>query len=161
MRRSASVRRVLLFALVPVLQGCEESEIPIEPEGDPRFTNLVIDKLDADPALDDNLEPGPVSYDVSASYQLSGGWEDEELTAFFVINSLANGAFVRTEVSETQPVNADRGTIGFEGSFTLPDCGSIDEIIVYFDLSVTSDPDVVADSDVYFVDVENTSSTPC
>lgn len=160
MTRSAAAAGPLLLLLLPVL-ACEESTLPVTPEGEPRFTNLVIDKLNSEPDPDRNLDPGPVSYDVSASYQLSQGWEDEDLDAFLLIESYSDGAFVRREVIEVQGVSADQGTISFDGSFTLPNCGGIDEVLVYVDLSLASDPNVVADSDAYFVDVVGTSSVPC
>ena len=160
-RPARSFGRVLLFALVPLLSACEESEIPIEPEGEPRFTNLVINKLDAEPELDDVLQPGSITVDVTAAYQLSQGWEDEEVTAFFIVNSFANDQFVRTEVSEQRPVNSDQGSLSFDETFTLADCGGVDELLIYVDISLASDPEIVAASDAYVVEVEGTSEAAC
>lgn len=160
MRRPAAFGPALLFALVPLLAGCEESEIPIEPEGEPRFTNLVIDKLNATPDPDGLVDAGTVQYDVEASYQLSGGWEDEDLDAYLIINSFSNDVLVRTEVTEIQAVSGDQGTIRFDGAFTLANCGAVDQVLVYVDLSLASDPDVVADNDLYVVDAQ-TANVPC
>jgi hypothetical protein len=160
MKRPAAFRRGLLLVLVPLLAGCEESEIPIEPEGEPRFTNLVIDLLGADPEPDDEVGAGLVAYDVEASYQLSQGWEDIELDAYLVIESYANGVFVRTELTDVRPISADAGSFGFDGEFTLADCGDVDEVAFFIALATAPDLVTQADSDFYFVDAQ-TANVPC
>ena len=155
---------VLLLALVPALAGCDESEIPIEPEGEPRFTNIVIDKLDTEPDPGENLDAGDVvDYDLRATYQLANGWEDEDLDAYFFIESWANGEYVRIELSEVDTdVDLPSGTIRFSGIVQVPDCGSVDELTFFVGLwPADDDPDFYADSDQYSADVVGAGSVAC
>ena len=155
---------VLLLALVPALAGCDESEIPIEPEGEPRFTNIVIDKLDTEPDPGENLDAGDVvDYDLTATYQLANGWEDEDLDAYLFIESWSNGEYVRIELSEVDAnVDVPSGTISFSGIFQVPDCSSVDELTIFVGLwPADDDPDFYADTDQYSADVVGAGSDPC
>ena len=160
MRRSAAFGPALLFALVPFLSACEESEIPIEPEGEPRFTNLVINKLEAEPELDDELDAGPIAYDLEAHYQLSGGWEAEDLDAYLVVESYSNNVFIRREAFDVQEITGETGSFSFDGEFTLADCGDIDLLGFFVVLSTADDLEINADTDFYVVDAQ-TASAPC
>ena len=164
MKRSAAVRRTLALVLVPFLSACDESEIPIEPEGEPRFTNLVIDKLDTEPDPGENLDAGDVvDYDLTATFQLANGWEDEDLDAYLFIESWSAGEYVRIEVSDLDTdVDTPTGTIRFNGTFAVPDCGAVDELTFFVGLwPADDDPDFYADSDQYSADVVGAGSDPC
>lgn len=154
--------RLLLFCILPFLAGCEESSIPVIPEGEPRFTGLVINRLEAAPHPDASVRPGDLQYSVTAYYQIGPNWAGEAFQLWLAVESWSNDEFLRVERWEMLPLTDVSGTVRFTGTVTVPNCGAIDELLFFTGLWAADDtPDYWIDRDWYLIDVTNTSSTPC
>ena len=161
-RPTRPVGRVPFLLLFPLLLACEESSIPVVPEGQPRFTSIVIDRLNSAPEVDESVAPSELQYSVTAYYQLAPGWQGVPFDVYLYVESWSDDLFYRVERVESVPLDDMSGTVRFTGRVTVPNCGAIDELLVFIGLWASDDSlDDWLDSDWYFVDVTNTSSTPC
>ena len=154
-----TARLLLALFLLPVVQGCEESEIPVIPEGPPRFTNVVITPGDAEPGFDETVSPGSMTFSVTAYYQQDWG---EAFDVRLYIESWADDVWVRVERTQSLEVFDESGTVAFSGTVQVPNCGGIDQLSLFVGLyAADGDPVDWVDADWYFVDVSGASSTPC
>lgn len=161
-RPTRPVGRVRYLLLFPVLLACEESTLPTIPDSEPRFTAVAINSVDALPRQNGTVQPGSLQYSITVYYQMAPDWQDEDLDMWLWVSSYVNDVLIAFEHVDVLPVSGSSGTLRFQGTMTVPNCGSIDELFFFTGLWPSDDdPAVYANSDGYVVDVLNASSQPC
>ena len=161
-RPTRALGRVPFLLLLPALLACEESTIPVIPDGDPRFTAVIINLREASPDRDATVSVGNLEYTVTSYYQLGPDWRGESFRMDLYVESWADDTFVRVEQYDAVPLNDVSGTVRFTSTVTVPNCGGIDELSFFTGLyAADGDPSGWVNADWYYIDVTGASSTPC
>ena len=121
--------RVASLLLGLALAGCQEAELPVDPEAEPRFTAIAIDVATAEPHPSFSWDPGLQDYNIEAQFQVGPGHRLLNLIAELFIIAYS-GSESTTLLYTATPLDNDVGRIDFSGTVNVLACDSV-SVVVY------------------------------